>query len=292
MQASSSYAVAIGHFEMTELHMNRVDPKTDDSKPGQAKGESTDQRIHLWIRPELEVQMTSLNERLNNQGVNGYSSQIEQIQLLEAKSDRTLLENFELIQAKYELAQRTIEITEKALIKLKQNVCGFADIRGLSKYTNDALLNLIKPRIPENTYEHIYVTKEPHVFNEGERLSRKIQLVRSETFLEGMTAFFDSIPAFFSSLFIGGSDFRITVEGDLIADELLDAKKTTEEGLTIQQGDRSAHIQRAFRQWLSIAIWVPEKCNYNAVVQLTHSSQVIQWSIEPGRLINHLIGRQ
>jgi hypothetical protein len=267
MQASSSYGAPV-HIEMTEFKTGDA-RQTKDSKPGQAKRDNTDRRIHV----SLGLQITSVDERFTTQGVNGYSSQIEQIQLLEAKTDRTINEDLELITIKYELALRTAEIAKMALIKIKQNVCGFADIHGLSKYTNDALLNLIKPRIPQNTYEHLYVSKEPHVFNEGERACRKIQLVRSETFLEGIAAFFDAIPAFFSSLFVGGSDVRITVEGDLIADELLDAKKTTEDGLIIEQGDRSAHIQAAFRQSLSISIWIPEKCNYNAIVQLTHTSK-------------------
>lgn len=291
MQASLTYAAATVQFEMTEFKTNQAELETIDSKPGKTKRENTDQRIQDSVRPELGLQMISVNERFNNQGVNGYSSQIEQIELLEAVN-RTLLEDVELLKAKLDLKKSSKKVLKETLTKINQKVCGFADYNGLGKYTDNDLYVIIKSRIPLNTYENLYVTSEPHVFCEGEKLSRKIQLIRSETFLEDVAAFFDAIPAFFSSLFTGKSDFRIAVEGNLIADELLDAKKITGEGLPIEPGDRSVHIQRAFRQWLSIEIWIPNDCKSDAIVQLTQSSQIIQWSIKPGRLINHLIGRQ
>jgi len=282
---------------MEELIKGKPSRQAKNSRTRKPECEKTDKRINESVRQKLLIQKPQADEQLTNQGVKGYSFLTEQIQLLEAKKNRTLLEDYELMKAKYEVGLRVTAAAESAVIKIKQNVCGYSDIHGLSKYSNDTLLHLIKARLPEDTYENIYVTKEPYTFEKGEKQSRKIQLLRSESFIENVSVFFDFFTAFFSSIAVPESDFRANVDGSSIADELLDAIKIEEEGLTTHEKDKIRHekrqqITRAFRQWLSITIWVPEKCNYNAEVKLIHGSQIIRWAIAPGIILNNLIGRQ
>jgi len=275
-----------------EVYKSKPNPQAENSRTKQSKGE-TDLKIKGSVKQKLIVQAPLAVEK----EVMGRSSLLKKIQLLEAKKDRTLLENYELMKAKYDEAILAAADAESALTKIKKNVCGFADINGLSKYSNDTLLHLIKARLPENTYENVYVTKEPYTFEMGVKQSRKIELLRSESFIENVAVFFDMFAAFFSSIAVPESDFRSSVDGDSIADELLDAIKIGEEGLPAGEkakirAEKRQQITHAFRQWLSITIWVPEKCNYNAEVKLIHGSQIIRWAIAPGIILNNLIGRK
>ncbi|PJD94819.1 MAG: hypothetical protein CK425_10535 [Parachlamydia sp.] len=293
--------------------------RAKNSRPRQTKCDNTDQRINGSVRRGLTVQVPLVDEQLSALGANPSSPRVKKIQLLAAKPSRSLQEDNDLLKTKNDvlrdIAQRAqtensalrdmqkkalselLELKQRELIRIKQNVSGFADIKGLGTYSNRALLRLIKKRVPQNTYEHIYVTRESYLFNEGEKLSRKIQLIRSETFLDDMAAFFDAIPAFFSSLFVSESDFRVAVNGESMADELLDAKKTAEENLSSLQRnqiskERRLQIKQAFRQWLSITIWVSERCDCNAKVELVHGSEIIKLTIAPGIILNNLIGRK